>query len=72
MKEAVKTTSNGIARQSMRSALLAVAFVCAAVIIVVQVLSLVAGTWVTRDIDGTERLGLGSLSVLDVSPRSIR
>ncbi|KAF6796344.1 hypothetical protein CSOJ01_13262 [Colletotrichum sojae] len=65
MRQALETTPKGSVRQSMRTALLAAAFFCAAIITAVQVLNLIAGTWVTRDSDGTERLALASLSVVE-------
>ncbi|EQB57373.1 hypothetical protein CGLO_02507 [Colletotrichum gloeosporioides Cg-14] len=51
-------------RQRSRTALLIVACALALYAGVVQILTLIAGTWVTRGCDGVQRLGLSSLSVL--------
>ncbi|KAF4926605.1 hypothetical protein CGCVW01_v002892 [Colletotrichum viniferum] len=51
-------------RQRSRTALLIVACVLALYAGVVQILTLIAGTWVTRGCDGVQRLGLSSLSIL--------
>ncbi|KAI8293641.1 hypothetical protein K4K59_005606 [Colletotrichum sp. SAR11_240] len=51
-------------RQRSRTALLIVACALALYAGVVQILTLIAGTWVTRGCDGVQRLGLSSLSIL--------
>ncbi|KAF4868927.1 hypothetical protein CGCSCA1_v011942 [Colletotrichum siamense] len=51
-------------RQRSRTALLIVACALALYAGVVQILTLIAGTWVTRGCDGVRRLGLSSLSIL--------
>ncbi|KAJ3961362.1 hypothetical protein N0V92_001930 [Colletotrichum tropicale] len=51
-------------RQRSRTALLIVACALTLYAGVVQILTLIAGTWVTRGCDGVQRLGLSSLSIL--------
>ncbi|KAL3293844.1 hypothetical protein RB213_013764 [Colletotrichum asianum] len=51
-------------RQRSCTALLIVACALALYAGVVQILTLIAGTWVTRGCDGVQRLGLSSLSIL--------
>ncbi|KAF5493555.1 hypothetical protein CGCF413_v010274 [Colletotrichum fructicola] len=54
-------------RQRSRTALLIVALTLAFYAGVVQILTLIAGTWVTRGCNGVQRLGLSSLSILKFS-----
>ncbi|OHE90379.1 hypothetical protein CORC01_14327 [Colletotrichum orchidophilum] len=51
-------------RQFMRPALHALAFFFALFVALVQILILAGGTWVIRDSDGAQRLGLSSLSIV--------
>ncbi|KAK2729403.1 hypothetical protein CKAH01_10217 [Colletotrichum kahawae] len=62
----IQSPRPGVLRQRSRTALLIVALTLALYAGVVQILTLIAGTWVTRGCDGVQRLGLSSLSILKV------
>ncbi|KAF9871497.1 hypothetical protein CkaCkLH20_11144 [Colletotrichum karsti] len=62
--EKLTTTKKPGMRQRTRTALLALAYALSAYTGIVQLLNLVAGTWITRNADGTQRLGLSSLSIV--------
>ncbi|GKT54666.1 hypothetical protein ColTof4_08471 [Colletotrichum tofieldiae] len=51
-------------RQRMRTVLLGLAYTLCAFASVVQILTLIAGKWIVRDGDGSERLALSSLAVV--------
>ncbi|KAK0381829.1 hypothetical protein CLIM01_00842 [Colletotrichum limetticola] len=52
-------------RHLMRPLLLVLAFIFALFVAVVQILTLTAGTWVIRDSNGAQRLGLSSLAIVE-------
>ncbi|KAH0425263.1 hypothetical protein CcaCcLH18_11097 [Colletotrichum camelliae] len=60
----IQSPRPGVLRQRSRTALLIVALTLALYAGVVQILTIIAGTWVTRGCDGVQRLGLSSLSIL--------
>lgn len=51
----------------MRPVLLVLAFIFALFVALVQILTITAGTWVIRDSNGAQRLGLSSLAIVEVS-----